>query len=160
MDPEKVEKVVNWPVPQNLTDVLSFLGLCAYYCRFIPDFSLVAKPLTMLLEKDVIFEWTSFQQVAFEQLKKLLTRTPILAYPKDGCPYILDTDASNVGLGGVLSQVEDGEERVITYASKPLNAQKNYCVTRWELLAIVFHPFPLLKIILKRTFTLMQTGDF
>ena len=138
VDPEKVEKVVNWPVPQNLMDVRSFLGLCAYYRRFIPDFSLVAKPLTMLSEKDVIFEWTGSQQVAFEQLKKLLTRTPILAYPKDGCPYILDTDASNVGLGGVLSQVQDGEERVIAYASKTLNrAQRNYCVTRRELLAIV-----------------------
>ena len=92
----------------------------------------------MLSEKDVIFEWTGDQQVAFEQLKKLLTRTPILAYPKDGCPYILDTDASNVGLGGVLSQVQDAEERVIAYASKTLNrAQRNYCVTCRELLAIV-----------------------
>ena len=138
MDPEKVEKVVNWPVPQNLMDVRSFLGLCAYYCRFILDFSLVANPLTILSEKDVSLEWISPQQVAFEQLKKLLTRTPILAYPKDGCPHILDTDASNVGLGGVLRQVQDVEERVIAYASKTLSrAQRNYCVTHRELLAIV-----------------------
>ena len=138
VDPKKVDKVKEWPVPENLTQVRSFLGLCAYYRRFIPDFSKVAKPLTMLSEKDVSFSWQEPQQKAFEHLKRLLTSTPVLAYPKEGCPYILDTDASNVGIGAVLSQVQNGEERVIAYASKTLNrAQRNYCVTRRELLAIV-----------------------
>ena len=68
----------------------------------------------------------------------LLTTAPVLAYPRAGCPYVLDMDASDVGLGGVLNQVQDGEERVIAYTSKTLNrAQHNYCVTRRELLAIV-----------------------
>ena len=138
VDPSKVDKVVNWLVPQNLNNVKSCLGLCAYYRKFIPDFSLVAKPLTMLSEKDVGFAWQEPQQAAFDHLKMLLTKVPVLAYPRSGCPYMLDMDASDVGLGGVLSQVQDGEERVIAYASRTLNrVQHNYCVTHRELLAIV-----------------------
>ena len=139
VDPSKVARVKDWPEPGNLTQVKSFLGLCAYYRRFIPDFSKVAKPLTMLSEKDVGFSWQEPQQEAFDLLKRLLTSAPVLAYPKEGCPYVLDTDASDVGIGAVLSQVQHGEERVIAYASKTLDrAQRNYCVTRRELLAIVY----------------------
>ena len=67
------------------------------------------------------FTWQEPQQEAFEHLKMLLITAPVLAYPRAGCPYVLDMDASDVGLEGVLSQVQDGEDRVIPYASKTLN---------------------------------------
>ncbi|PNF14949.1 hypothetical protein B7P43_G01562 [Cryptotermes secundus] len=71
-------------------------------------------------------------------LKRALCATPILAYSQPGKRFIVDTDTSNVGIGGVLSQIQDGQEHVIAYYSKMLNnAEKNYCVTRRELLAIM-----------------------
>jgi hypothetical protein len=74
---------------------------------------------------------------AFQTLKEALC-TAILAYPQPGQRFIMDTNASNVGIGGVISQVQDGQERVIAYYSKTLNkAKQNYCVTCWELFAIV-----------------------
>jgi hypothetical protein len=75
---------------------------------------------------------------AFQTLKEALCTAPILAYPQPGQRFIVDTDANNVGIGGVLSQVQDRQERVIAYYSKTLNkAERNYCVTCRELLAIV-----------------------
>ena len=138
VDPEKVAKVAQWQRPPNLTNLRSFLGLCAYYKKFIFEYSTQAKPLFYLLEKDREFEWTSWHQQAFDDLKHALTHAPILAYPRHDCSFTLDTDASNVGIGAVLSQTQDGEERVIQYASRTLNkAERNYCVTRRELLAVV-----------------------
>jgi len=138
VDPGKVRKVLEWVQPQALTQVRSFIGLCAYYRRFIPDFSTLAKPLFGLMEKGAEFRWGESQERAFRALKEALTKAPVLAYPKPDIPYILDTDASNFGIGAVLSQVQDDEERVIAFASKTLNrAQRNYCVTRREALAII-----------------------
>ena len=138
VDNEKVIKIQSWPKPQTLREVRSFVGLCAYYRRFVPDFSTICKPLFLLTQKGQPFVWGEAQQQAMDRMKTLLTSAPILSYPKPKGKYILDTDASNVGIGAVLSQVQDGEERVISYASKVLNkAQRNYCVTRRELLAIV-----------------------
>ena len=73
-----------------------------------------------------------------DTIKHKLCEPPILAYPEHGSPYILDTDASNTGVGGILSQVQEGKERVICYGSKKLDkAQQNYCVTHRELLAVI-----------------------
>ena len=73
-----------------------------------------------------------------DTIKHKLCEPPILAYPEHGSPYTLDTDASNTGVGGILSQVQEGKERVICYGSKKLDkAQQNYCVTRRELLAVI-----------------------
>ena len=138
VDGSKIDKVKEWPTPRNLTEVRSFVGLCAYYRRFVPDFSTITKPLFDLTKKDQEFVWGEDQQKAMETMKKLLTSAPILGYPRPDAPFVLDCDASNVGIGAVLSQVQDGEERVIAYASKTLSkAERNYCVTRRELLAIV-----------------------
>ena len=138
VDPDKVAKVVSWATPTSLTQVRSFLGLCAYYRRFIKAFSSVAKPFFRLMEKGQEFYWSPACQEAFELLKKLLTEAPILAYPRPEGRFILDTDASNFGIGAVLSQIQDDDELVISYASKTLNRhQRNYCVTRREMLAII-----------------------
>jgi hypothetical protein len=137
-DPEKLKALSEWPTPKNKHDTRSFLGLCTYYRRFISGFADIAKPLTKLTENKRSFQWTSEAQAAFKRLKVALCAAPILAYPKPGEGFIVDTDASNCGIGVVLSQVQNGEERVIAYYSKTLNkAERNYCVTRRELLAIV-----------------------
>ena len=137
---EKTEAIKNWPTPTNVKEVRSFLGLASYYRRFVKDFATIAKPLHQLTEKNRAgrFEWSSVCQIAFDELKHRLTSTPILAYPSLQGELILDTDASKDGIGGVLSQVQDGQERVIAYGSKVLSkAERNYCVTRRELLAVV-----------------------
>jgi hypothetical protein len=137
-DPEKLKAVQEWPTPKNKHDTRRFLGLYTYYRRFISGFADIAKPLNKLTEHKRSFQWTSGAQAAFEKLKVALCAAPILAYPKPGQEFIVDTDASNCGTGGVFSQVQDGQERVIAYYSKTLNkAERNNCVTRRELLAIV-----------------------
>ena len=137
-DPTKIETVKNWPQPKTQTDVRSFLGLASYYRKYIKGFSTIAKPLTGLTEKNQAFIWSPECEHALQTLKEKLITAPILAYPKPGQPFILDTDASNFGIGAVLSQEHDGHERVTAYASRTLNkAERNYCVTRRELLAIV-----------------------
>jgi len=137
-DPEKISAVKNWPVPQNRKQLRSFLGFCFYYRKFIKGFSLIAKPLFTLTEHQVKFEWSSSCQKAFQELKQKLISSPILSFPKEQGQFILDTDASNHGVGAVLSQVQNGTEKVIAYLSRVLNkAERNYCITRRELLAIV-----------------------
>ena len=138
-DPEKVRAIQEWKVPKDLTDVRSFLGLCSYYRKFVPKFSEIAKPLTRLTEKDQPFTWTSEQEEARLELQKRLLTAPILAYPDPSAEFILDTDASGYGIGAVLSQVQNGKERVIAYGSKSLTKEeRRYCVTRRELLAVVY----------------------
>jgi len=139
MQEEKIEAVKKWPVPKNLHDVRSFIGLCSYYRRFIAGFADIAAPLHALAGKDVKFQWKIEHQLAFEQLKLKLTSAPVLAMPSNDGHYILDTDASDIGLGAVLSQVQDGEERVIAFASRTLQKpEKNYETTRKELLAVTY----------------------
>ena len=139
-DPAKIEAVRDWPTPRTPTHVRSFLGLASYYRRFIRGFADIASPLHALTEKKAkkSFEWTEECEGAFNKLKGSLISAPILGYPRPEGQFILDTDASNFALGGVLSQEQDGEERVIAYGSKALSKpERNYCVTRRELLAVV-----------------------
>ena len=137
-DESKTKCVREWPQPQNVKEVRQFMGLCAYYRRFIHQFAKIARPLHQLTEKNRPFVWDNDCQRAFVELKRLLTSSPILAYPVVGSPYLLETDASAESLGSILSQVQDGEERVICYHSRTFTkAERNYCVTRRELLAII-----------------------
>ena len=139
-DPQKVGKVSSWPQPQTVTEVRGFLGLCGYYRKFVKDFATLAAPLFKLMEKDS-FRWSSSCQESFDTLKSALVNAPVTAYPSsaEGDNFILDTDASDVGIGAVLTQVQNGTEKVISYASRSLSkAERRYCTTRKELLAIVF----------------------
>ena len=145
-DPKKVEVVRTWPVPVNLTDVRSFLGLTSYYRRFIVGYSRIAHPLNRLLEAGQEFEWTNECQSAFELLKGVLTSDTVMAYPNDQDLFILDTDASNTSIGATISQMQWSDvaqekvERPIAYASRTLTkTQRRYCVTRRELLAVVVY---------------------
>ncbi|MES9883150.1 MAG: reverse transcriptase domain-containing protein, partial [Sedimenticola sp.] len=138
-DPEKTAAVQNWPQPKTVKQVRSFLGFCSYYRRYVKGFAQIAQPLHKLIQKGETFKWTEQCATAFTQLKQTLTSPPILAFPIiDQQGYILDTDASSYAIGSVLSQVQDSHERVIAYYSQTLNKpERNYCITRRELLAIV-----------------------
>jgi transposase InsO family protein len=159
-DPAKVAKIKDWDPPRNVTEVRSFLGLCSYYRRFIQGFSTLAAPMNRLTEKGVPYEWTSECQQSFEALQQALGADSLMAYPtKDGA-FILDTDASDTGIGAVLSQIQvdpvTGEEmeRPILFASKSLSkAQRKYCVTRRELLAVVVFCQDFRHYLLGRRFT-------
>jgi len=136
-NPNNIAKVKAWEVPRNVTEVKQFLGLCSYYRRFVKGFSIVAKPLTNLTSKDSDLVWTAECQDAFDRLKEALTSDSIVGYPQGVGEFILDTDACDTGIGAVLSQVQDGVEKVIAYASRSMNkAERNYCVTDKELLAV------------------------
>ena len=141
-DPEKVEKVKNYPVPTNPTEVRQFLGLASYYRYFMKDFAKIAKPLYSLTCKDVTFEWSRACHDVFEALKSLLVTAPILAYPcfGEGVEFVVETDASTSGLGAVLSQKQqDGRLHPIAYASRKLQpAEVNYRITELETLRIVW----------------------
>ncbi|CAF4830994.1 unnamed protein product [Pieris macdunnoughi] len=138
-NPEKVKAVSKFPVPKCPKDVKSFLGLVSYYRRFIPDFSKTAKPLTTLLKKDVLFNWSIEQQAAFDDLKNKLISAPILIYPDFTNPFVLTCDASNYAISAILSQGEIGKDQPIAFSSRTLNkAEVNYSTTEKECLAIVF----------------------
>ncbi|CAC5404231.1 unnamed protein product [Mytilus coruscus] len=105
--------------------------------RFVKDFSSLVKPLTELTKKIKGFNWTQDCQVAFDKLKSVFTSTEIMVFPKDEGEFYLDTDASDIAIGAVLSQMEDGQLKVISYGSRTIKkAEKNYCVTDKELLAV------------------------
>ena len=137
-DPTKCQQVRDWPVPRDLHEVLSFVGLCWYYKRHIQGFTELAAPLYELATKGTDIEWTEQRHEAFGQLKNALTSARIMGFPREDGLWYLDTDASDVGTGAVLSQVQDEEERVIAYVSKSLEgSEQRYCTARKELLAVV-----------------------
>ena len=135
VDPVKIEAVVNWKPPRSVTEVRSFLGLAGYYRRFVKGFSVIASPLTKLLRKGVMFEWSDKCQNSFEQLKEMLVEAPVLTQPTSGKDYTLYSDASGIGLGRVLMQ----NEKVVAYASRQLKShEQNYPTHDLELAAVVF----------------------
>ncbi len=138
MDGDKVQALQDWPRPKNITELKGFLGLCSYYHRFIPFFADVAAPLHEDTRNSRPFEWSPSAEDAFQCLKLAQTEGPSLGYPDPDGPFVLDTDASNLGIGAVLSQQQDGQERVIAYYSKVLSqTERNYGTTRRELLVVV-----------------------
>jgi hypothetical protein len=113
MDPSKIQYVLSWEVPNNVTEVHSFLGLAGYYRRFIEGFSKISKPMTELLRKDKKFESSANCEASFQELKKRLTTAPVLVMPNMEEQFSIYCDASGQGLGCVLMQ--DGH--VVAYAS-------------------------------------------
>ncbi|KAL5509240.1 hypothetical protein EMCRGX_G004577 [Ephydatia muelleri] len=137
-DPGKIDAVRKWAVPRTVQEVQRFLGLVGYYRKFVSNFAATAKPLYRLTERGREFIWTTECEAAFLKLKSRLVSAPILAFPDFTKMFILDTDASQSGVGAVLSQLHDGQERVVAYASRVLSkAERQYSVTRKELLAVI-----------------------
>jgi hypothetical protein len=120
--------------PKSVTQIRSFLGLAAYYRRFIPNFSKIAKPMTQLLENEAKFKWSPQCEEAFLTLKKLLTTAPVLAQPDIEKLFDVYCDASGTGIGGVLMQ--DGH--AIAFSSGQLRRHEGHYPTHdLELLAVV-----------------------
>jgi len=112
-DPKLVECVQNFPVPQNVKGIKSFLGLSGYYRRFIQNYGQIAKPLTSLLKRDVPFKWSDLCQQSFEITKNLLINYPILQYPDFTRPFNLTCDAGNYAIGCELSQGPIGKDHCL-----------------------------------------------
>ena len=119
-DPKKISAVKDFTIPLFVTDVRGFLGLCSYYRRFIKDFSNLTKPLNDLTKKDSDRRWLKKHTEAFEELKRLLSETPVLAYPREDCVYTLDTDASGFAIGAVLSQMQPVDEKIMKLEGRDL----------------------------------------
>jgi hypothetical protein len=138
-DPPKVAAIYRFPTPTNPKQLKAFCGMISYYRRFIPNCSRIASPLYKRLKKDNKFEWTEVQENALQHLNFKLTRQPILQYPAFSKDFFFTTDASNQGLGAVLSQGPIGKDLPVAYASRSLNsAEFHYTTSEKELLAIVW----------------------
>ena len=138
-DPRLLDSIRDIQPPMTVSQVRSFLGLAGYYRRFIKGFSNIAAPLNRLLEKSKPFEWTDECMAAYEKLKAVLLQRPVVAYPDFSIPFRLYTDASNVGLGVILAQQQEGKERIICCASRTLSkSEQNYSATKKECLAVVW----------------------
>ena len=134
VDPAKTEAIDKCPKPTCVKELQIFLGMCNYYAKFVASFANVAAPLYALLHKDNPWKWTKECEAAFEALKYALTHTPVLRLPDFNDPFELETDASDIAVGGVLTQ----HGFPVAYYSKALNtAECNYPVHDRELLAIV-----------------------
>ena len=108
-----------------------------YYRKFIPNFEEVAHPLKKLTRKKARFTWDTECEKDFQNLKQCLVQAPILVFPNKTDIFILDTDVSLYGIGGILSQLQDGEDKLITYASRPLHpAQQHFCTKKRVFVAV------------------------
>lgn len=147
-DPEKLRCVMEYPVPKDKDETKRFVAFANYYRRFMRNFAALCRLLNNLTRKNTSFEWTPECQTAFDTLKKMLTDPPVLAYPDFSKPFILTTDASKFACGAVLSQLIDGIERPIAFASKPFTqGEVNKITKEQELIAIhwgVKHFYPYL----------------
>ena len=149
-DPGKIRSIQEFPEPRSVEDIRRFLGLVNYLNRFISGLSDLAAPLYQLTHKGARFLWSDSSQTAFSQLKAAVSKVPLLAFPDFSLPFHLATDASNIGLGAMLSQPRpDGSTGIIGFMSKTLSSpQRNYSATERECLAVVvalehFRPFVL-----------------
>ncbi|KAJ1518953.1 hypothetical protein ONE63_011441 [Megalurothrips usitatus] len=136
---DKINKILHWARPNDQKELRSWLGLVNYYTKYVPHLATEASPLYELLRSKISFEWTEQCEQSFKRIKQLLTTPPVLGTPDvTKGPFTLTSDASLTGLGAVLSQEQNGKDVTIAYWSKILNtAQRNYCATHRELLALV-----------------------
>lgn len=158
-DPDKVAALKTWPKPNNLKELRTFLGFCGYYRRFVKDYSKIVKPLNELTAgypplrkrtkttvnpekyynpKDLFGDrWTPACQAAFDTIIEKLTTAPILGFADPKLSYILHTDASASGLGAALYQEQQGQRRVVAYASRGLSkCESRYPAHKLEFLAL------------------------
>ena len=117
-DPDKVNVIADWPKPKDLSQLRSFLGMTGSYRRFIKNYGIICRPLHDMLKKNG-FDWKDPQDEAFRKLKLALTTTHVLVLPDFSKVFTLETDASGIGIGGVLMQ----RGRPIAYFSRTLGVR-------------------------------------
>ena len=135
----KIEAITEARRPETASEIRSFLGLVNFCARFIPDLATLTEPLRRLTKQGAKFDWGVDQENAFKTLKKKLTNAETLGYFDTEAKTQLITDASPVGLGAVLTQIQHGEKRIISYASRSLtDVEKRYSQTEKEALGIIW----------------------
>lgn len=133
-DETKIQSIRDWPTPATLKELRGFLGLTGYYRKFIQHYAILSQPLSALLKKGVLFMWTDATETAFQVLKSALISAPVLALPNFSLPFMIDTDACNVGIGAVLSQ----QGHPVAYVSRALGPRnRTLSVYEKEYLAIL-----------------------
>ena len=153
---EKVRAIVEAPVPHNVSQLKSFLGMLNYYSKFLSNLSTVLAPFYNLLQKNVVWQWGTAQQKAFSEAKKLLVSSKVLVHFDADKPLFLSCDASPYGVGAVLShKLDDGLEHPVAYASRSLTpAERKYSQLDKEGLAIIFGVKRFHHYLLGRKFTI------
>ena len=138
-DPEKTESIINFPTPGNVRELKTFLGVTAYYKRYVPNYSNIARPLHDLTMKNTKFIWSTEANLAFERLKAAMCTPPILRHVDPKKPFLVFSDASQVGVGAILAQMDDdAHDYVVEYYSKALTAtERKWCTTDRELYAVI-----------------------
>jgi len=139
MDPVKVQGIADWPTPQTVKGVQSFLGFCNFYRAFIKNFSDIACPLNDLTYKNEQFIWTDKCNNAFLELKQICTNYPVLRTPDWTKQFVMETNASGYTLGVVIAQeFEDGIHPIAFHSRSLLPAEKNYDAHDKELAGVIF----------------------
>ena len=138
--PIYITKIVEWTRPKTAKQVRQFIATGSYYRRYVKDFAHIVRPMVDLTKKGRKFLWTDACDTSFEAVKQALVSFDVMGYPlNDWGEFILDVDASDIGIGGILQQVQDGRIQMIAYASRALiKAEVNYCITEKELLGVRF----------------------
>ncbi|KAL7726226.1 hypothetical protein ACLKA6_001630 [Drosophila palustris] len=137
-DPDKIAAVRELQPPTTCRELRRCLGIASWYRRFVPNFADIVQPMSLLLKKGQNLDWKPEQQAAFEELKARLTEAPVLACPDFSEKFVLQTDASDCGLGAVLTEQHQGAERVAYVSRRLVKAEENYSATEKECLAIVW----------------------
>ena len=142
-DPDYVKAISDMPAPKCVKDLQCFLGMTGYYRRYINGYATIAKPLFELLRVDTPWHYGPSQQQAVQTLKQALLSASVLAMPDYTKQFIVQTDASTIGIGAALTQKHEHEgkmvERPIAFVSRSLKpAEKNYSATHLELLAVMY----------------------
>jgi len=139
-DPDKTRPIRDFPRPQTVRQLRRFLGICGWYRQFIHNYADKCEPLNALLKNSVKYYWSERQEKAFLQLKNdICSNDVVLAFPDFTQQFIVRTDASNVGLGAILSQKINGVERPLAFASRSLSpAERNYETSERECCGILF----------------------
>jgi transposase InsO family protein len=140
IDPQRTEAIRKFPHPRDVKGISRFVGMINFYHKFIPNLADIAAPLNALRKKGVKFVWGKDQQIAFDKLKEAISQPPVLRMADFSKPFALQTDASGVALGAVLSQDVDGFRQPIAYASRTLSVQERKASSIYELecLAVLF----------------------
>lgn len=139
LDPERCRPITEFPRPKNIKQLARFMGMTAFYARFIPNYAAISVPLNYLKKRDTPFVWTESQEDSYQKLKSALSGPPVLRMPDFNKPFTVHTDASRFAVAAVLSQEFEGSLHPVAYASKATNEhEKNLSAFELEALGIIF----------------------